>query len=323
MIDQANKILNDLEGYLEKKKQELELDSISNLKTARRYAWSIVIATWVISLISLIALVLKSVENKKNQLKLAASKLQVENDLKLKTNIIRLISHEIRMPLGIFSLFSERIRRSIEDPEIKNVFKNLVFTASSADLMLNQLLEYLRDEGAEAPVRLSSLDIKKEISQLVESQSILCMHKNNRITFKNEMMDGIIVISGRSEIHQLLYNLIGNANKYTEDGIIDISAYSELVGKKLHLKITILNKNNDMSVEEDQIENIKDANDDNDIIQSNSFISHGIGLKICNDIIQRLGGKMSVKFDQIQGSLVQISLQLKIYSQDEKKDIDS
>jgi signal transduction histidine kinase len=79
--------------------------------------------------------------------RLALAQEKISKSLEFKSKIMGMISHEIRSPLNIISLFSKKIGQSIKDDNLKDNFKSIEFTTNSLLLLSNQILEYSKNEG--------------------------------------------------------------------------------------------------------------------------------------------------------------------------------
>ena len=94
--------------------------------------------------------------------RLTIAQNKIRESLNFKNRIIGMISHEIRSPLNIISIYSKRISASIKDIEVKETFKSIEFTTGSLLLLSNQILEYSKDENHKLKLKNHCCPIKKK-----------------------------------------------------------------------------------------------------------------------------------------------------------------
>jgi two-component system sensor histidine kinase BarA len=163
--------------------------------------------------------------------RLTAAQDQIRQSLNFKNRIMGMISHEIRSPLLIISIYSKMISSSIKDVEIKETFLSIQFTTNSLLLLTNQILEYSKDENQSPKLEFKNFYLKKEINQVISSISSLVESKGNKIEVNSNLISDYEVYSDATKNHQLFYNIIGNANKFTKNGLISIAIVPEIVTK--------------------------------------------------------------------------------------------
>ena len=79
--------------------------------------------------------------------RLEAAQEKIKQNLSFKNKIVGMISHEIRSPLNIISVYSKGIRKMIKDEDLQDSLKTIEFTTNSLSLLANQILEFSKNEN--------------------------------------------------------------------------------------------------------------------------------------------------------------------------------
>jgi len=239
--------------------------------------------------------------------RLLVAQNQIRQSLNFKNRIMGMISHEIRSPLSIISIYSKMISSSIKDPEIKETFKSIEFTTNSLLLLSSQILEYSKDENRSVKLENKKFELKSEINQIVSSVGSLVESKGNKININSTLLHDIEVNSDAAKIHQLFYNIIGNANKFTKDGFISVCISDEkITDKQLNLKVEI--KDNGIGISKNDLKNIFELYYQGEVSGKVNDLGVGLGLNLCKEIVELFGGQINVESKEGNGTKVAFNL---------------
>lgn len=233
----------------------------------------------------------------------------IQQNLIFKDNIVSMISHEIRTPLSILSLYSDQLKKQTADPMMKQLFESITFTTKSANLLANQILEFSKNEQKKLTLNSISFNVKEELSDVLQGLKSLVEENKNQLAINMEVPNNLLVQSDIVKIYQIFYNLIGNANKFTEKGTITVTAKTDIVsqsytllqvtvsdsGKGIHKEdIASIFTNFYQSVAEEKVHNL----------------GAGLGLYLCKELIELLGGTIQIESELGKGTLVFFTLKL-------------
>ena len=242
---------------------------------------------------------------------LTTAQTQIRQSLNFKNRIMGMISHEIRSPLSIISIYSKMIGSSVKDPEIKETFESIQFTTNSLLLLANQILEYSKDENQSPKLKNKNFYLKSEITQIISSMSSLVETKGNKIEVNSNLISDYEVYSDATKIHQLFYNIIGNANKFTKDGLISVTIDLQNVkDKDLNLKVII--QDNGIGISENDLKNIFELYYQGIVSGKVNDLGVGLGLNLCKEIVELFGGEISIQSEEGDGTKVVFNLILKL-----------
>ncbi|MCV9930298.1 HAMP domain-containing histidine kinase [Flavobacterium sp. LS1R49] len=284
-------------------KKQLKEQYKSNIKVRNYTLLILIILMFIISII--IFSFTRMAFGYEKRLTIAQNKIR--QSLNFKNRIMGMISHEIRSPLSIISIYSKKISSSVKDPEIKDTFKSIQFTTNSLLLLSNQILEYSKEENYKPELKSKNFYLKTEINQIIASLSSLVESKGNKIKVKSNLNSDYEVYSDATKIHQLFYNIVGNANKFTENGLISINIDLENISDyEQNLKIEI--QDNGLGIPEKDLKNIFELYYQGTISGNINDLGAGLGLNLCKEIVELFDGEINVESEEGKGTKVVFNL---------------
>ena len=237
--------------------------------------------------------------------KLINSQKQILNNLEYKNKIMGMISHEIRSPLSIISIYSKMVSSKVDDKEVKEVFKSIEYTTSTLLLLSGQILEYSKNENKTMVLKKTQFNLDDVLTKIVNPLTPLALTKGNHLKIEKNIPTNFVVLSDATKISQLFYNLVGNAIKFTENGTITITIISNKISnKKVSLFVEVVDTG--VGILEDDLKNIFV-----DFYQGSNGVSNvgvGLGLNICKEIVELFGGTIEVESQYEKGTKVKFNL---------------
>lgn len=239
--------------------------------------------------------------------RLTLAQERIQQSLNFKNRITGMISHEIRSPLNVLSIYSKKASIITKEPELKKTFKAIEFTTNSLLLLSNQILEFTRDENHKISLNTKKTNLKDEINQITAAMLSLVEAKGNILKLTSNLKKEDIVYTDVAKIHQLFYNLIGNANKFTEKGLIKINLNLESISDyEMNLKVAI--SDNGIGIAENDLENIFESYYQGTVSEKVNNLGVGLGLNICKEIIDLFDGEITIESKPGEGTKVLFNL---------------
>nr|WP_315165312.1 HAMP domain-containing sensor histidine kinase [uncultured Flavobacterium sp.] len=291
-------------NMLQKSSQKNFQDQFRINKSVRSYVIiALIILMFIISII-LFSFTHIAFEYEK---KLTNAQNLIRQSLNFKNRIMGMISHEIRSPLSIISIYSEKVSASVKDVGIKETFKSIQFTTNSLLLLANQILEYSKDEKKALQLKCKNFNLNTEIIQIVSSMASLLETKGNKIELNTNLNSDCEVYSDAAKIHQLFYNIIGNANKFTKNGLVSIIVDIEKISDyELNLKVEI--KDDGAGISEDDLKNVFESYFQGTVSEKVNDLGVGLGLNLCKEIVELFNGE--IKIESKEGIETKVSFNL-------------
>ncbi|MDX6182499.1 HAMP domain-containing sensor histidine kinase [Flavobacterium sp. Fl-77] len=291
---------------LQKKNKENILNQYEVNKSVRSYHIVILILLMLFITIMLLNFTRISFDYEK---RLTIAQQKISQSLSFKNRIMGMISHEIRSPLSIISIYSSIIDSMVKEKEAKEVFKSIEFTTNSLLLLANQILAYSKDENRKFDLQHKEIMLKSELDQIISSLAYLAESKGNKVEMQSNIDANCKVYSDAGKIHQLFYNIIGNANKFTKNGLIlvvlDLEDKSNL---EYNLKVSV--KDNGIGIADQDLKNIFESYYQGMVSEKVYDLGVGLGLNLCREIVTLFGGEIHVESQEGKGTTITFNLLL-------------
>jgi len=241
--------------------------------------------------------------------KLDAANKEIKKNLNFKNRILGMLSHDLRSPLKIINIFIDKIHRTTEDETIKDYLKSIKFTNSTLLLQSNQILEYTKNENAEKELIKSVFNLKDEISSIVKVITPYLETRNNRFVVTDRIPEEVEVYSDNIRINQIFMNILGNANKFTENGQIDLVMAIEPIGEN---KISLITTVGDtgVGISESDLGKIFDPYYQGMVSDEVDNLGAGLGLNLVKEIVELFDGDILVESKLHKGTKVTFRINL-------------
>ena len=238
-------------------------------------------------------------EKKRITQELIDAKNKAEEMNKVKSYFFANMSHELRTPfVGILG-FSEMLTECLPDPEYKGYAEQILKSARRLTDTLNKILNITRLEFDKYEIYPEDVDINEMVLETSGLYSQSCKNNNSYIK-TNLLFDKKLIKIDRRLVEEVLNNLISNAVKYTQDGVIEISNRRIGIENKNVLEIVISDTGLGIPNEMQDIiwQEFRQASEG----YSRSFEGTGLGLTITKRYIELLGGKIYLQSEVGKGS---------------------
>ncbi len=237
------------------------------------------------------------------------ARLEAEQANRAKSEFLANMSHEIRTPMNAILGFTEILETKITD---KNLLKYLSSISSSGKALLNIINDILDLSKIEAgKLELKSREVNlftilNEVGQIFKHKT-----QQKKIDFILDIAPSIppTVILDDVRLRQILFNLVGNAVKFTDRGYVKLSVEHDSLpetSEHLHLRFTL--KDTGIGIPPDQIEEIFEAFKQQKDQDLNKYGGTGLGLTITSRLVKMMGGKIEVNSEERKGSTFTVVL---------------
>ncbi|MNK30374.1 Autoinducer 2 sensor kinase/phosphatase LuxQ [compost metagenome] len=243
--------------------------------------------------------------------KLNSANKQIKENLSFKNRILGMLSHELRSPLKIIGIFINRINKKTTDESIKEYLKSISFTNNTLLMQANQILEYTRNQQVENKLIPIVFNLNNEVDSILNSIEPYIQTRNNKFVIDKNIDPNLVVKSDNTKINQIFMNILGNANKFTENGQITVVTSSELVDENTASLVTKISDTG-VGISQSDLKNIFEPYYQGVLSTEVENLGAGLGLSLCKEIVELYGGKIAVTSEQNEGTTVTFSINLNI-----------
>jgi signal transduction histidine kinase/CheY-like chemotaxis protein len=243
----------------------------------------------------------------------------IQNDISrnAKIDFISNISHEFRTPLNAILGYSDiLINESGDENQISRL--NIIKQNSNNLLsLINDLLSLSKLHSGLVDVVSDETDLKQVFDEIYDIFSFQIKNKGLKFEVQFNQFINIRMRLDEIMLRQILFNLIGNAIKFTHEGSVIVKVeFQNLRNNILDLEIKVIDTGLGISVEykEHLYEIFSQANENN----SKSFGGAGLGLAIVSKLVKKLKGELSFDSKLGLGSVFTLKLADIPYSKENK-----
>lgn len=250
-------------------------------------------------------------ENKKHYDQMKELKIQADMANREKSNFLARMSHEIRTPMNAIIGYSELILQERIDDTVERYALDIKSASNNLLAIINAILDISKIESGKFEIVEVDYFMQSLIYDIM-SVILIPVHKKG-LKFINEIDTTIpLQLYGDSiRIRQVMINLLNNAVKFTNKGLIKLSIQIE---EKTEDSIVLVWKIEDTGkgIKEQDIEKIFGQFEQVDKKDNYTVEGTGLGLPISKSLVEAMGGTIEVESEYGKGTTFVVRLKQKI-----------
>ncbi|WP_373388792.1 PAS domain S-box protein [Pseudomonas alcaligenes] len=241
-----------------------------------------------------------------------------------KSEFLANMSHELRTPLNSILILSEQLKHNVAgnltEKQVKHA--DIVYKAGNDLLQLiNDVLDLAKIEAGRVQLKLEPVNIHDLLVELDSSLRPMAEIKGLRLLTHLEPGVARVIHSDRGRLQQILRNLLSNALKFTEHGEVELAIGRSPVSldeERETLQFVV--RDSGIGIDPAQHERIFQAFQQIDGSTSRRFGGTGLGLAITRQLVEVLGGQISLESTPGQGSRFIVRLPVVALQQNSRED---
>ena len=258
-------------------------------------------------------------ENKNHQLeelqKITEQALEdAKEATKAKSQFLANMSHDIRTPMNAIVGVTRLMENSIQDPERLLYYLNKLQRSSQYMLgLINDMLDMSKIEAGEVRINLEPLKLADQIGQIDSIIRSQASEKDQEFTIRINNLSHEYLTGDSVRIRQVYLNLLTNAVKYTQNGGKICFEITELPSEKPdHAKLFTTVTDNGYGMSEEFLKHIFEAFTREVNSTTNKIQGTGLGMCITKNIVDLMGGTITVQSELGKGSRFEVMWELPI-----------
>ena len=229
---------------------------------------------------------------------------KIEEAKKLKASFLSNMSHEIRTPLnGILGSTAHMILQNGKNPEMVAQLEIIMQSGERLLQTINNILDMSLLEANKMETILEKTNINDFLSVILMPLKSLAIKKGLLITAKHETKPFFALIDKRY-FELIVNNIVGNAIKYSEQGLIQVSL------KKQDNNLLLSVQDSGIGISKDYLKKLFNPFEQESAGYDRKFEGSGLGLTITKNLIDLLSGEIKITSTKGQGTTVTIILPL-------------
>ena len=229
---------------------------------------------------------------------------------KAKSSFIARMSHELRTPLNAILGFSEYGKELLDDEalvksELTDSFGNIHTAGNHLLTLINDILDLSKVEANKMELCVDAVDLNDLCEEVLVMVEPLLEKNNNKfetMTFKTSH----ILRTDELRLRQILFNLLSNACKFTQDGLITLKVDKFLKDDKDWARIVV--QDTGIGMTEEQAHKVFLEFEQADDSTTRKYGGTGLGLTICKKLALLMQGDISVSSSPGNGSTFIVEL---------------
>ena len=238
---------------------------------------------------------------------LEESKQKAQQASIAKTEFLANMSHEIRTPMSAILGYADILAQHLEDPDNVNCVQIIQQNGRFLLEIINDILDISKIEAGKLELMAVPFRVDRLLSDVFALMQVRAVEKDLDFSMSVEGRIPEQIVSDSKRLKQILFNLIGNAIKFTDIGSVElkvhfedgvVSAKSGNATSRLVFELT----DTGIGMSERQLGRLFQAFMQGDPSVARKFGGTGLGLAISQRLAEMLGGKVSVESESGKGS---------------------
>ncbi|EGQ9353159.1 TPA: response regulator [Vibrio parahaemolyticus] len=255
--------------------------------------------TWLFVFVAVMLLVgsfLYQLQYRMHNLKQLNSELEAETDkaeraAKAKSSFLAAMSHELRTPMNGVLGISQLIAEETKEPVTKEHIKVILDSGQHLMTILNDILDFSKVEENKLELEKAPFHLEQVLTPVCSAIQPLIDEKSIELIVENDVPNNTEFTGDCARLRQILFNLAGNAVKFTNDGHVLIR--TELNSEDKHLLIIV--SDTGIGIAPDKQGRVFNSFEQADSSTTRRFGGTGLGLAIVKKLTELMGGSITLK----------------------------
>tara|TARA_R110002096_G_scaffold43411_4_gene116980 strand:- start:7081 stop:9864 length:2784 start_codon:yes stop_codon:yes gene_type:complete len=260
---------------------------------------------------------LRRSEDELRAAKLEAERLarEAETASRTKSEFLANMSHEIRTPMNAVIGYSDLLSNSVTDPQQRNYLDAIRAGSRSLLMLINDILDLSRIEAGKMRLDYSPVSVRRLLDDVRHIFDLRAREQGITLEVSVGPDMPVTMMLDETRFRQVLFNLVGNAIKFTHEGGVAVRATVRAVKDKTGknpehqtYRLTVKVTDSGIGIPSDQRDRIFDAFEQQEGQNTRRYGGTGLGLAISRKLAQMMGGELEVESEPGNGSVFTLTL---------------
>jgi len=251
---------------------------------------------------------------------LVSAKEVAESANKAKSEFLANMSHEIRTPLnGVLGML-QLLRLGCTHEEQESFTQMALDSGLRLLSLLNDILDFSRMEAGVISIASEPFQIRELLDSVMQIFSLNASEKHLDLSCVLDPLADGHVVGDEARIRQILFNLVGNAIKFTKSGSVRIEAWTQPHGKdpdRVHLYVSVADTG--IGIPAELVDSVFERFTQSETSFTRQFQGAGLGLAIVKRLVRFMGGDILVDTEVNQGTTIVTHLPMLLVADPSRK----
>jgi len=225
----------------------------------------------------------------------------------VKSEFLANISHEIRTPMNIILGYSEILSKKLQnESELFDLSRSLVSSSQSLLHLINEILDYSKIEANRVEINFEEINLPLLIEEFYSVFQLKAKERGLEFIIILEDSCPEFIVSDGIRIRQILFNLLGNAFKFTERGSVSLKVSAFYTDHQCEIQFQITDSG--IGISEKQQKLIFEPFRQQDGQDTRKYGGTGLGLSITKRLVELLNGNISLSSEVNSGSTFTVKI---------------
>ena len=240
--------------------------------------------------------------------------MQAQHANRAKTTFLSNMSHDIRTPMNAIIGFSTIAVSHIENKaQVLDCLQKVLSSSNHLLSLINDILDMSRIESGKVQIKEQECNISEQMHNLVNIIQPQIKAKQLELFIDTFEVANEDVIADPLKLNQVFINLLSNAVKYTPaGGTISFRIMQKTTFRHGYGDYTFIVKDNGIGMSPDFVEHIFEPFERESTVTQSGIQGTGLGMAITKNIVEMMGGTISVESEVGKGSTFTVELGLKL-----------